>query len=103
MNDKSPAIVCKNIRKYFGTGEIRFEALKGIDLTIEQGELRMLMGPSGSGKTTLISIIAGILTPDEGECLIANINLNHLSDLEKTRFRGKHIGFVFQSFNLFQR
>lgn len=59
-----------------------------------------MMGPSGSGKTTLISVISGILTQDEGECLVANINLNAMRNSEKTLYRGKHIGFVFQSFNL---
>ena len=58
------------------------------------------MGPSGSGKTTLISIIAGILTQSSGECLVNNVDLNHLPDKEKTHFRGKNIGFVFQAFNL---
>lgn len=60
----------------------------------------MLVGPSGSGKTTLVSIIAGILTQTSGECLINNIDLNHLSDRDKTHYRGKNIGFVFQAFNL---
>lgn len=101
MNDtKQPAIICKDIHKFFGTGAARIEALRGVSLTINQGELRLLMGPSGSGKTTLISIIAGMLTQDKGECLIGNTNLNHLPDTEKTHFRGQHIGFVFQAFNL---
>ena len=60
----------------------------------------MLMGPSGSGKTTLISIIAGILTQTEGQCTVFNLDINHLPDADKTRYRGKHIGFVFQIFNL---
>lgn len=60
----------------------------------------MLVGPSGSGKTTLISVIGGILTQDKGECLINNVDLNHLPDQQKTQFRGKNIGFSFQTFNL---
>ncbi len=94
------AVVCKNIKKWFGIGSARVEALRGVDLSVKQGELLLLMGPSGSGKTTLLSIIAGILTQDEGECLVSGINLNAMPDIEKTRYRGKHIGFVFQSFNL---
>ncbi len=94
------AVVCKNIKKWFGTGAARVEALRGVDLVVRQGELLLLMGPSGSGKTTLLSVIAGILTQDEGECLVSDINLNAMSDEEKTHYRGKHIGFVFQSFNL---
>lgn len=100
MNNHSPAIICKDIYKTYGTGPNRVQALRGVSLTINTGELRLLMGPSGSGKTTLISIIAGILTQDSGECLVGNINLNHLSDKDKTHFRGEHIGFVFQAFNL---
>lgn len=100
MKNSQPVIQCKNIYKHYGEGSTRVEALKGIDLVINKGELRMLMGPSGSGKTTLISIIAGILTQDSGECLVNNIDLNHLLDQEKTHYRGKNIGFVFQTFNL---
>ena len=95
-----PIVICKNIRKFYGEGSNRVEALRGVDLIINKGELRLLMGPSGSGKTTLISIIAGILTQDEGECLVNNLNLNHMPDQEKTLYRGKQIGFVFQIFNL---
>jgi len=95
-----PIIICKNIKKNYGKGAARVEALRGVDLVIHKGELRLLMGPSGSGKTTLISVIAGILTQDSGECLINQTDLNHLTDLEKTHFRAKNIGFVFQSFNL---
>jgi putative ABC transport system ATP-binding protein len=95
-----PIIVCKDIKKYYGFGDNRVEALRGVNLTINKGEMRLLMGPSGSGKTTLISIIAGILTQDTGSCLINDVALNHLPDTEKTLYRGRHIGFVFQIFNL---
>lgn len=94
------AVICKNVKKIYGEGTTRVEALRGVNLDVRQGELLILMGPSGSGKTTLISIIAGILTQTEGEILVNNIDLNHLPDQEKTRYRGKHVGFVFQSFNL---
>lgn len=95
-----PIVVCKNIRKFYGEGSSFVEALRGVNLTIHKGELRLLMGPSGSGKTTLISIVAGILTQDEGECFVNNLDLNHLPDQEKTLYRGRQIGFVFQIFNL---
>jgi putative ABC transport system ATP-binding protein len=94
------AVLCKNLKKTYGSGTTAVEALRGIDLEVHKGELLMLMGPSGSGKTTLISVIAGILTQTEGKCLISNLDLNHMSDKEKTHYRGKHIGFVFQAFNL---
>lgn len=94
------AVSCKNIKKSYGTGTSRIEALRGIDLEIETGKLLMIVGPSGSGKTTLISIIAGILPQDEGQCLVFNQDINAMSNGEKTAYRGKNIGFVFQSFNL---
>lgn len=93
-------IVCKNIYKTYGEGATRVEALKGVNLTIKKGELRLLMGPSGSGKTTLISVITGILMQDSGDCLMQGVDVNRLPDQEKTRYRGQHIGFVFQLFNL---
>lgn len=98
--ENEPIVVCRNLHKYYGEGANRVEALKNVNLSIGKGELRLLMGPSGSGKTTLISIIAAILTPDGGECLVRQQNLNQLPDDQKTKFRGKHIGFVFQTFNL---
>ncbi len=94
------AVSCKNVKKTFGMGTSRVEALRGVDLEVKKGELLMLMGPSGSGKTTLISVIAGILTQTEGECCVSGIDLNHMPDKMKTVYRGKHIGFVFQAFNL---
>ncbi len=97
---RQTVIQCKNICKHYGEGSTRVDALKGIDLEIYRGELRMLMGPSGSGKTTLISIMAGILSQDSGICLVNDIDLNHLPDADKTHYRGKNIGFVFQMFNL---
>ena len=99
-NKENAAVICNNIVKTYGEGDARVEALRGVTLTIDPGELRLLMGPSGSGKTTLISIIAGILTQNSGECLVKGIDLNHLPDKERTHFRGQNIGFVFQVFNL---
>ncbi len=94
------AVECRSVKKTYGSGSSRVEALRGVDLTIPQGELRLLMGPSGSGKTTLISVIAGILTQDSGQCMILGTDLNHLSDKDKTHYRANHIGFAFQIFNL---
>lgn len=98
--DSEAVIVCKNVCKTYGTGEEKVQALRGVDLQICQGQLKLIMGPSGSGKTTLISIISGILSQDAGECWVKGVELTHLSDLEKTRFRCRNIGFVFQAFNL---
>ncbi|MCP5505069.1 MAG: ABC transporter ATP-binding protein [Chlamydiales bacterium] len=94
------AVKCSKIRKSFGEGNLRFEVLHGINLEVKSGELLMLVGPSGSGKTTLISILAGILSHDDGECFLFGQNIDTLSDAEKTKFRGENIGYVFQAFNL---
>ncbi len=94
------AVSCQKITKVFGEGPSRVEALRGIDLDLDEGKLLMIVGPSGSGKTTLISILAGILDPTEGECSILGKNLKSLENAELAHFRGKNIGFVFQAFNL---
>jgi putative ABC transport system ATP-binding protein len=94
------AVSCKNIQKAYVTGTTRVDALRGVDLEVQTGELLLIVGPSGCGKTTLLSIIAGILTQDVGECFIFGENLNAMPNGEKTAHRGKNIGFVFQSFNL---
>lgn len=94
---KSIAVECKSIRKSYGSDENRVDALKPTDLKINTGELTLLVGPSGSGKTTLISIIATILTPDEGELALLGYNMNNLTEIEKAKFRSQNIGIVFQS------
>ena len=94
------AVICRNVEKGFGEGETRVNVLRGIDLEVRKGELLMLVGPSGCGKTTLISIVAGILEADAGACRIFGVDLRALSASEKTAFRGRTVGFVFQAFNL---
>src|SRR5688500_6883988 len=75
-------------------------ALRGVDLDVKAGELMMLVGPSGCGKTTLISVIAGILDQDSGECRVFGQDYHRMTARDKTRYRGQTIGFVFQAFNL---
>src|SRR3954447_253057 len=94
------AVHCRNIVKTYGVGSAKVMALRGIDLDVLKGELMMLVGPSGCGKTTLISVVAGILDQDEGECRVLGENLRGMSQRDKTRFRGVNVGFVFQAFNL---
>jgi putative ABC transport system ATP-binding protein len=96
----TPAVFCKDVTKTYTTGSTKVMALRGVDLDIHQGELMMLVGPSGCGKTTLISVIAGILDRDAGECEVFGQDFAQLSAREKTRFRGQTVGFVFQQFNL---
>lgn len=95
-----PAIICTGVTKSYRSKTTITPALRGVDLSINQGELFMLVGPSGCGKTTLISVIAGILDHDGGSCLIFSKNLQGMSDVERTTFRGKNVGFVFQAYNL---
>lgn len=94
---ENSVIRCKGIRKAYGTGDNRVDALKSTDLEIFSGQLTLLVGPSGSGKTTLVSIIATILTPDAGELYLLNHNMEEKTTEEKARFRCENIGFVFQS------
>jgi len=94
------AVHCAGVTKSYGSGSAQVTALRGIDLDIYAGELLMLVGPSGCGKTTLISVVAGILDQDDGECLVFGQDINHLGQRDRTRYRGQHIGFVFQSLNL---
>ena len=88
------------IRKSFGAGDSRVEVLKGIDLSIEKGEFCVLLGPSGSGKSTLLNIIGGIDTPDSGYVSIAGDKLEDMDEKQLTIYRRKHLGYVFQMYNL---
>ena len=88
------------IRKSFGTGDSRVEVLKGIDLSIEKGEFCVLLGPSGSGKSTLLNIIGGIDTPDSGDISIRGENMADMNERRLTLYRRKHLGYIFQMYNL---
>lgn len=94
------AVRCRGVIKNYGVGNATVRALRGVELDVHEGELLMLVGPSGCGKTTLISVIAGVLDRDEGDCTVFGKDFSALSSNERTRFRGQTIGFVFQSFNL---
>lgn len=97
------AVSCKAITKWFGEGDARVQALRGLDLEIGMGELAMLVGPSGCGKTTLISIIAGLLDATEGHLEVLGRTPNGFTPEEQILFRRKNLGFVFQQFNLLPR
>ncbi|MDO4313953.1 MAG: ABC transporter ATP-binding protein [Eubacteriales bacterium] len=90
----------KGIEKHFGEGESRVEVLKGIDMSIEKGEICVLLGPSGSGKSTLLNILGGIDNSDQGYISINGEKTAEMSDKELTLYRRKHLGYVFQMYNL---
>lgn len=94
------AVVCRGVKKSFGSGSTRLEVLRGVDLEARYGELTFLLGPSGSGKTTLLSIIAGLLHHDDGSVEVLGQDLLRLHNGEAARFRLHNVGFVFQQFNL---
>src|SRR5947207_1473464 len=98
--DDNLAVLCEGVTKTYRTNGTAVTALRGIDLAVATGELMMLVGPSGCGKTTLISVIAGILDHDDGTCLVFGEDFKHMSDRDRTSYRGHNIGFVFQAFNL---
>ena len=89
-----------NIRKSYGEGESRTEVLKGIDLSIEKGEICVLLGPSGSGKSTLLNIIGGIDGADDGYIAINGEKTADMKERALTRYRRKHLGYIFQMYNL---
>ena len=94
------AVLAEGITKWFGDGDAKVQALRGLDLEIGMGELAMLVGPSGCGKTTLISVIAGLLDATEGELEVMGTRPKELTAKEQILFRRKNLGFVFQQFNL---
>lgn len=93
-------IDCTAIEKCFVKGNEKFEVLKKINFQAYEKQIIILMGPSGSGKSTFLSIIAGLITQDSGECLVLGKSINSLPEKEKTAFRGKNIGFMFQNIKL---
>lgn len=90
----------KNIHKSYGENDNRIEVLKGINIELNKGELCVLLGPSGSGKSTLLNIIGGIDEADEGDVLIEGEGILKLNDKGLTEYRRKHLGYVFQQYNL---
>ena len=90
----------ENLRKTYGTGEAKVEALRGVNLTVNKGEFLSIVGTSGSGKSTLLHMLGGLDRPTEGKVIIDGKDIFSLKDEELTIFRRRKIGFVFQAFNL---
>jgi ABC-type lipoprotein export system ATPase subunit len=98
--NREPIIEARGVSKTYDTGKVQVHALRGVDLTIERGEMVSIMGPSGCGKTTLLNCLSGLDAIDEGEILIEGVSLSKLSDRARTDYRARRMGFVFQFYNL---
>jgi len=96
----APAIEVRDLHKSFREGEREHHVIAGPSFRVGQGERVAVLGPSGSGKSTLLNLLSGIDLPDRGTVRIADVELTGLSERDRTLFRRKHIGFVFQFFNL---
>ncbi|MFJ7887502.1 ABC transporter ATP-binding protein [Lysinibacillus xylanilyticus] len=93
-------IKVRNLKKEFIQGQERTQVLKGFDLNVEEGEFVAVMGPSGSGKSTLLQLLGGLDVPTEGDIVINQSNLSNMTEKERTIFRRKYIGFIFQNYQL---
>jgi len=91
----------ENLEKIYRVGKVDVPALRGIDLTVQEGEFLAVMGPSGCGKSTMLHLMGGLLTPTNGRIIIDGEDLTAASDSRRTDIRRRKIGFVFQRFNLF--
>jgi putative ABC transport system ATP-binding protein len=90
----------RGLEKNYVAGEVRVQALAGVDLSISRGEMVAVMGPSGCGKTTLLNALSGLDEFDGGEVTIGGESISEMSDRDRTRFRAEKMGFVFQTYNL---
>jgi putative ABC transport system ATP-binding protein len=95
-----PAVEARDVTRRFGSGPTAVDALRGVSLTIPKGQFAAIMGPSGSGKSTLMHIMAGLDQPTGGEVTIGDTPISRLGDRALTLLRRRHVGFVFQFFNL---
>lgn len=89
-----------NIKKSYGTGDSRVDVLKGINCGVNKGEICVLLGPSGSGKSTLLNILGGIDKADNGSVTIGEDKIENFNDKQLSQYRRKHLGYIFQSYNL---
>ena len=93
-------IQATGIQKVYHTGQVSVPALRGVDLSVRRGEMVAVMGPSGCGKTTLLNCLSGLDTADQGQIAIEGVSLTEMSDHERTAYRARRMGFVFQFYNL---
>jgi ABC-type lipoprotein export system ATPase subunit len=98
--DESPIIQAMGVHKTYHTGQVSVPALRGVDLSVQHGEMVAVMGPSGCGKTTLLNCLSGLDTVDQGQIAIEGVSLSEMSDRQRTTYRARRMGFVFQFYNL---
>jgi putative ABC transport system ATP-binding protein len=99
--DERPAIVeARQVEKRYDTGQLEVQALRGVSVSVRVGEMLAIMGPSGSGKTTLLNCLSGLDRIDGGDVVIEGVSLASMSDDERTDYRARRMGFVFQFYNL---
>lgn len=96
-------IELQNVRKIYGSGQAAMQALRGIDLHIEEGDFVAIMGPSGSGKSTCLNILGCLDTPSDGNYIFKGVTVNGLNRNQRARLRRHYLGFVFQGYNLLSR
>jgi len=95
-----PIVELQSVAKTFYRGREPIPVLEGLNLEVEEGAFEALMGPSGSGKSTLLNLIAGLDRPSKGKAIVAGADLTNMSDGELAKFRARHVGFIFQTYNL---
>jgi putative ABC transport system ATP-binding protein len=100
MTDTQPIVEARAASKTYDTGKVQVKALRDVDLVVERGEMVGVMGPSGSGKSTLLNCLSGLDAVDQGDVLIEGVSLKSMSDRRRTDYRARHMGFVFQFYNL---
>ena len=97
---KNSIVRASGIHKTYDTGQVQVNALRGVDLSVQRGEMVAIMGPSGCGKTTMLNCLSGLDEVDSGEVVIDGVVLHDLPDDERSDYRAKNMGFVFQLYNL---
>ena len=90
----------KNVKKTYLIGEKKYNALDGVDFSINKGELVVILGPSGAGKSTLLNLLGGMDKPTSGEIIVGSDKISKFNDTELTKYRANHVGFIFQFYNI---
>jgi len=100
MSDVQSLVTVRNVHKYFTRGSQRIDVLEGVNLQVPAGDFLALMGPSGSGKTTLLNLIGGLDAPSSGTIDVGGVTISSLSGSRLAQWRSRHVGFIFQLYNL---